>query len=63
MAYAAAKRQAPKIKNPEWREFRLKMLRYLAQRGFSYEISADATRRVWEELYNTEQLSDEGVNL
>lgn len=63
MAYQAAQRQAHKIKNYEWREFRLKMLRYLAQRGFAYEISAEAARRVWEELQNTEQLTDEGVNL
>jgi regulatory protein len=63
MAYQAAHRQAHKIKNYEWREFRLKMLRYLAQRGFAYEDSAEAARRIWEELHNTEQLTDEGVNL
>ncbi len=63
MAYQAAQRQAQKIKNFEWREFRLKMLRYLAQRGFSYEVSAEAARRSWEELREAEQLSDEGVNL
>jgi regulatory protein len=63
MAYQAAQRQAQKIKNYEWREFRLKMLRYLAQRGFAYDISDEATRRVWEELQPTEQLTDEGVNL
>jgi regulatory protein len=63
MAYQAALRQAHKIKNLEWREFRLKMLRYLAQRGFSYEVSAEAARRVWEEQENRELLTDEGVNL
>jgi len=63
MAHQAAQRQAPKIKNLEWREFRLKLLRYLAQRGFAYEVSAEATRRVWEELHNPEQITDEGVNL
>jgi len=63
MAYQAAQRQAQKIKNYEWREFRLKMLRYLAQRGFSYEVSAEATHRTWDEMHNTEQLTDEGVNL
>jgi regulatory protein len=63
MAYQAAQRQAHKIKNFEWREFRLKMLRYLAQRGFNYEVSAEAARRVWEEQQNPELLTDEGVNL
>jgi len=63
MAYQAAHRQAPKIKISEWREFRLKMLRYLAQRGFSYEVSAEAARQVWEESQKAEQLTDEGVNL
>lgn len=63
MAYQAAQRQAPKIKNLEWREFRLKLLRYLAQRGFAYEVSAEATRHAWEELHNPEQITDEGVNL
>jgi regulatory protein len=63
MAYQAAQRQAHKIKNMEWREFRLKMLRFLAQRGFSYEVSAEAARRVWEEQDNPELLTDEGVNL
>jgi regulatory protein len=63
MAYQAAQRQAPKIKNFEWREFRLKMLRYLAQRGFTYEVSAEVARRVWEELHNPELLTDEGVYL
>ncbi len=63
MAYQAAQRQAQKIKNYEWREFRLKMLRYLAQRGFAYDVSAETARRIWEGLHNTELLTDEGVNL
>jgi regulatory protein len=63
MAYQAAQRQAHKLKNLEWREFRLKMLRYLAQRGFNYEVSAEAARRVWEAQQNPELLTDEGVNL
>ena len=62
MVYQAAQKQAHKIKNLEWREFRLKMLRYLAQRGFNYEVSAEAARRVWEEMHDLEQI-DEGVNL
>ena len=63
MAYQAAQRHLHKIKNLEWREFRLKMLRYLAQRGFTYDVSADAARRIWEEKDNSEQFADEGVDL
>jgi len=50
MAYQAAARKAPKFENLEWKDFRLKMIRYLAQRGFSYDASAQAVARVWEEL-------------
>jgi len=63
IAYQAAQRHLHKIKNLEWREFRLKMLRYLAQRGFTYDVSADAARRIWEEKDNSEQFADEGVDL
>ena len=63
MAYQAAQRHVHKIKNLEWREFRLKMLRYLAQRGFTYDVSADAARRIWEEKDGSEQFTDEGVHL
>ncbi len=63
MAYQAAQRHLHKIKNLEWREFRLKMLRYLAQRGFTYDVSADTARRIWEEKDNAEQFAGEGVDL
>ena len=63
MAYQAAQRHVHKIKNLEWREFRLKMLRYLAQRGFTYDVSAEAARRTWKEMDSSEQFADEGVDL
>ncbi|MCC7128957.1 MAG: hypothetical protein B6D39_01400 [Anaerolineae bacterium UTCFX2] len=53
-AYLAALRQKHKIIHLDWNEYRQKMLRYLAQRGFSYEVSAEVARRVWEETHLTE---------
>jgi regulatory protein len=49
LAYQAAVKQARKYQTLEWPDFRQKMLGYLARRGFSYEISAPAAARVWEE--------------
>lgn len=50
LAYQAALRKAPKFDTLEWKDFRLKMIRYLAQRGFSYDACAQAVARVWEEM-------------
>jgi len=50
MAYQAAQRRAPKFKDLEWPDFRLKLFRFLAQRGFNYEASREAIERVWQEL-------------
>lgn len=50
LAYQAALKRAPKYETMEWKDFRLKMIRYLAQRGFNYEASAQATERVWQEV-------------
>jgi regulatory protein len=49
MAYQAAVKQSRKYQNLEWLDFRQKMLGFLARRGFSYEISAPAAARVWDE--------------
>jgi regulatory protein len=51
MAYQAAQRPARKYKDLEWNEFRQKMYRYLAQRGFNYEASAQAISRIWQEFH------------
>jgi regulatory protein len=51
MAYQAALRRAPKFKDLEWPEFRLKMYRFLAQRGFNYETCREAIDRVWQEIH------------
>ncbi len=49
MAYQAALQKARKIGNLEWMEFRLKMLRFLAGKGFSYQTSSAVVKRVWDE--------------
>ena len=59
MAYHAAQRQARKYKDLEWNDFRQKMYRYLAQRGFNYEASAQAIGKVWQEIHNEGPIPEE----
>ena len=54
LAYQAALRRARRITSLDWNEYRQKMLRYLAQRGFNYDVSNEAARRVWDEIHITE---------
>jgi regulatory protein len=48
LALQAALKQAWKYRSLEWADFRLKMLAFLARRGFSYHTAAEATRLAWE---------------
>jgi len=61
MAFLAARKQARKIDKSNWREFRQKMLRHLAQRGFLYDVSDKVIREIWDEVSNAEQFSYEGA--
>lgn len=54
LAYQAALRRARRITSLDWNEYRQKMLRYLAQRGFNYDVSNEAARRIWDEIHITE---------
>ena len=63
MAYQAACKQARKLKDLEWKVFRHKLYGFLSLRGFNYEISSQIIPRVWEEIHNPEQLTDEEANL
>jgi regulatory protein len=63
LAYDAARRRARKMHGPEWIEFRQKMFRFLAQRGFTYELCAQVVPRVWNELHDNDNPSDEEVYL
>jgi regulatory protein len=49
LAYQAASRQARKLKNLEWPDFRRKLGGFLARRGFSYNVIAPVVDRVWAE--------------
>ena len=59
MAYQAAQRPARKHKDLEWNDFRQKMYRYLAQRGFNYEASAQAIAKVWQEIHDEQTIPEE----
>lgn len=59
LAYKAAVRRAARFSNLDWNDFRQKMFRFLAQRGFTYEDSNEAIQRVWQELHNTDHLPEE----
>lgn len=59
LAYQAALRRARKYKELDWNDFRQKMHRYLAQRGFHYEASAQATIRVWQEIHGENSIPEE----
>lgn len=63
MAYQAALRRAPKFKDLEWPDFRTKLFRFLAQRGFNYEASREAIDRVWQELHAGQPIpgDEEGI--
>lgn len=51
LAYLAAARQTRKYQDLEWNEFRIKLARYLNQRGFQYETIKEVTTRIWNELH------------
>jgi regulatory protein len=51
LAFQAALKQSKKYQDLQWLEFRQKMYAFLARRGFSYETSGPAVRRVWEEMH------------
>lgn len=55
VAYAAAQRQTRKIHAEDWPKFRSRLAGFLARRGFGYEITAQVTRRVWDERMTDRQ--------
>jgi regulatory protein len=61
LAYQAAQKRARKLQGQEWTSFRQKMFRFLAQRGFMYELCAQIVPRVWNELHSNDNPSDEEV--
>lgn len=49
LAYQAAQKQARKLSQLEWSDFRRKLGNFLARRGFSYDTIVPVTERVWQE--------------
>jgi regulatory protein len=52
LAYQAGIRKAQLLSRLERSEFRLKLIQYLARRGFSYGVAAGAVNRLWEETHS-----------
>lgn len=60
LAFQAAQKQARKLRDLAWPDFRQKMVGFLARRGFNYEISAESAARSWAELHelNKNEISE-----
>lgn len=61
MAYQAALKRSQRYKEMDWGDFRLKLTRFLSQRGFNYDTISTVITRLWEEIHQTEEFTDEGV--
>ncbi len=61
MAYQVALKRSQRLKELDWGEFRLKLTRFLSQRGFNYEVISTVISRLWEEIHQIEYFPDEGV--
>jgi regulatory protein len=55
LAYEAAQKRAPRLKDLEWVDFRKKLSEFLARRGFSYSVIAPVVTRIWNEVHTNEQ--------
>ncbi|MDD5369924.1 MAG: RecX family transcriptional regulator [Anaerolineaceae bacterium] len=60
LAFQAAEKHARRWAGLEWQEFRLKLSRFLARRGFSYGTTIPVVRRIWEELRPSGDTSQAG---
>jgi regulatory protein len=49
LAYQAGLKQARKLSNLDWNQFRQKMYSFLARRGFNYETISPVVERIWHE--------------
>lgn len=52
LAYQAAKKQMSKYKRLNWEEIRIKLISFLARRGFSYDTGATTVRKLWNEYHD-----------
>jgi regulatory protein len=64
LAYEAALKRAPRLKDLEWNDFRRKLGEFLMRRGFSYAITAPTVSRIWNEMHaGKEQILDDEETL
>jgi len=49
-AYRAALKRAKRLDRIDFTEFRARLTPFLRRRGFSYQVTEDAVRRLWDEL-------------
>ena len=59
LAYEAAHKRVPRLKDLEWNEFRKKLSDFLARRGFSYSVIAPVVTRIWSEAHADEHHYEE----
>lgn len=52
LALEAARKYERKLRGLDWQDFRQKLAGFLGRRGFSYEISAQVVRILWNELHS-----------
>jgi regulatory protein len=50
LAYQAGLKQARKLRDLEWNQFRQKMYGFLSRRGFDYEYISPVIERIWQEI-------------
>jgi regulatory protein len=60
-AYRAAIRRCKRLAHLDRRSFRRKMSSYLSRRGFPYEVVKEVVERVWKELKEGPDESEEGL--
>lgn len=59
LAYEAAQKRAPRLKDLEWVDFRKKLSEFLARRGFSYSVITSVVTRIWKEIHTDEHYFEE----
>lgn len=59
LAYEAAQKRAPRLRDLEWNEVRKKLSDFLARRGFSYSVIAPVVTRIWNEAHADEHHYEE----
>jgi regulatory protein len=59
LAYEAAQKRAPRLKDLEWVDFRKKLSEFLARRGFSYSVITSVVTRIWNEIHTDEHYFEE----